>query len=55
MIIYLVILELKQRANPETTINRFRAAISKGEGVARKTSFLVNITLPKGDILQGQD
>tara|TARA_Y100000592_G_scaffold98473_1_gene171646 strand:+ start:5175 stop:6116 length:942 start_codon:yes stop_codon:yes gene_type:complete len=43
---------LKSRANPETTINRFRAAISKGEGVARNTRFLVNITLPTGDILQ---
>ena len=37
---------LKQRANPETTINRFRSAIAKGEGVARNTRFLVNITLP---------
>ena len=44
---------IKSRANPETTINRFRAAISKGEGVARQTRFLVNITLPSGDILQG--
>ena len=40
---------LKQRANPETTINRFRAAIAKGEGVARNTRFLVNIFLPKGN------
>ena len=24
---------IKSRANPETTINRFRAAIAKGEGV----------------------
>ena len=37
---------LKQKANPETTINRFRSAIAKGEGVARTTRFLVNITLP---------
>lgn len=44
---------IKSRANPETTINRFRAAISKGEGVARQTRFLVNISLPTGDILQG--
>jgi hypothetical protein len=43
---------LKQRAHPETTINRFRAAISKGEGVARNTRFLVNITLPKGGQLK---
>ena len=43
---------IKSRANPETTINRFRGAISKGEGVARQTRFLVNITLPTGDILQ---
>jgi len=42
---------LKQRANPETTINRFRSAISKAEGVARNTRFLVNIGLPKNDIL----
>ena len=37
---------LKQRANPETTVNRFRGALSTGEGVARGTRFLVNITLP---------
>ena len=43
---------VKQRANPETTINRFRAAISRGEGLARNTRFLVNIGLPKGKILQ---
>ena len=43
---------LKQRANPETTINRFRAAISKGEGVARNTRFIVNISLPKGGQLK---
>ena len=43
---------LKQRANPETTINRFRSAIAKGEGVARNTRFLVNIQLPKGGALQ---
>ena len=43
---------IKQRANPETTINRFRSAISKGEGLARNTRFLVNIGLPKGQILQ---
>lgn len=43
---------VKQRANPETTINRFRAAISKGEGLARNTRFLVNIGLPKGKILE---
>ena len=43
---------LKQRANPETTINRFRSAISKGEGVARNTRFIVNISLPKGGQLK---
>lgn len=43
---------LKQRANPETTINRFRSAISKFEGVARNTRFLVNIQLPKGGQLK---
>ena len=37
---------IKQRAHPETTINRFRAALSTGEGVARNTRFLVNIMLP---------
>jgi len=37
---------IKQRANPETTVNRFRGAFSTGEGVARGTRFLVNITLP---------
>ena len=42
---------IKQRANPETTLNRFRSAISKAEGVARNTRFLVNINLPKNDVL----
>ena len=42
---------IKQRANPETTLNRFRSAISKAEGVARNTRFLVNIGLPKNDVL----
>jgi hypothetical protein len=42
---------IKQRANPETTINRFRSAISKGEGLARNTRFLVNLGLPKGKLL----
>ena len=37
---------VKQKANPETTVNRFRGALSTGEGVARGTRFLVNITLP---------
>jgi len=39
---------IKQRANPETTINRFRSAISKGEGVARTTRFLVRVNAPQG-------
>ena len=43
---------LKQRANPETTINRFRSAISKGEGLARNTRFIVNISLPTGGELE---
>ncbi len=43
---------IKQRANPETTINRFRSAIARGEGPARNTRFLVNIQLPKGKILE---
>ena len=43
---------IKQRANPETTINRFRSALAKGEGVARNTRFLVNIQLPKGGALK---
>ena len=42
---------INQRANPETTLNRFRSAISKAEGVARNTRFLVNIGLPKNDVL----
>ena len=37
---------IKQKANPETTVSRFRGALSTGEGVARGTRFLVNITLP---------
>ena len=36
---------LKSRANPETTINRFRGALSKGEDVARNTRCLINVTL----------
>ena len=43
---------IKQRANPETTLNRFRSAVAKGEGVARNTRFLVNIGLPKGKVLE---
>ena len=43
---------LKQRSNPETTINRFRSAIAKSEGVARNTRFLINIGLPKGKVLE---
>ena len=39
---------IKSRANPETTINRFRSAISKGEGVARQSRFLVRIGMPRG-------
>ena len=39
-------------SNPETTINRFRSAISKGEGVARTTRFLVRISPPQGDKLR---
>ena len=38
---------LKQRANPETTINRFRAALSQGEGLARPARFMVQFSLPK--------
>jgi hypothetical protein len=41
---------LQQRANPETTINRFRAAIATGEGVARPTRFLVRVSMPQGGI-----
>ena len=43
---------LKQRANPNTTINAFRGALARGEGPARNTRFLVNIQLPKGKILE---
>ena len=47
---------IKQRAHPETTVNRFRGALSTGEGVARGTRFLVNITLPiKLDQFLGKD
>ena len=42
---------IKQKANPETTLNRFRSAISKAEGVARNTRFLVRIGLPKNKLL----
>ena len=41
--------EKPDNANPETTINRFRSAISKGEGVARTNRFLVRISTPPGD------
>ena len=43
---------LKQRANPNTTINAFRGALARGEGPARNTRFLVNIQLPKGGQLK---
>lgn len=39
---------LKQKANPETTINRFRSAIARGEGFSKPSRFLVFINLPKG-------
>jgi hypothetical protein len=42
---------LKQRANPETTINRLRSAIAKSEGVARNSRFLVRLNLPKNKLL----
>lgn len=45
---------LKGRANPETTINRFRAALSQGEGLARPNRFLVEFSLPKKSYLQSK-
>ena len=38
---------IKSRANPETTINRFRSAISKVRIVARQSRFLVRIIMPR--------
>ena len=37
---------LKQRANTENTIGRFRAAMAKAEGYARPARFAVKLFLP---------
>jgi len=39
--------EVPPAGNPETTINRFRAAIAKGEGLARTNKFLVRVNAPQ--------
>lgn len=39
--------EVPPAGNPETTINRFRAAIAKGEGVARTNKFIARINAPQ--------
>ena len=37
---------LKQRANTENTIGRFRAAMAKAEGYARPARFAIKLFLP---------
>ena len=37
---------LKQRANPENTIGRFRAAMAKAEGYARPARFAIKLSVP---------
>lgn len=39
---------LKQKANSETTIGRFRSAIARGEGMARPSRFAIDLQLPQG-------
>ena len=39
--------EVPPAGRPETTINRFRAAIAKGEGLARTNKFLVRVNAPQ--------
>ena len=39
---------ISQRANPQTTINKFRALVSSGEGLARSNKFIAVINLPSG-------
>ena len=34
---------INQRANPQTTVNKFRALISSGEGLARSNKFIAVI------------
>ena len=44
---------LEQKANPETTINRFRSMVAGGEGLYRPAKFFVAIEFPqaiRGDI-----
>ena len=48
---------LKQKANPDTTINRFRSMISGAEGLYRPAKFLVGLEFPKtltGDIASNE-
>ena len=42
---------LKQRANTENTIGRFRAAMAKAEGYARPARFAVKLFLPSKSAL----
>ena len=39
---------INQRANPQTTVNKFRALISSGEGLARSNKFIAVINFPSG-------
>jgi len=39
---------ISQRANPQTTINKFRALVSSGEGLARSNKFIAVINFPSG-------
>ena len=49
---------LGQKANPQTTINRFRSMISGAEGLYRPAKFLVGLEFPKtltGDIASNEN
>ena len=39
---------INQRANPQTTVNKFRALVSSGEGLARSNKFIAVINFPSG-------
>ena len=45
---------INQRANPQTTVNKFRALVSSGEGLARSNKFIAVINFPSGVTAQTQ-
>ena len=44
---------LKQKANPDTTINRFRSMTQAAGGYARPTKYIIECTLPTAINLTG--